>query len=50
VFVVAVLLATVKLRMLADVEVHYGLYAFAASVLTTMIAAHLAKNWLQAAA
>ncbi len=50
VFVVAVLLATVKLRMLADVEVHYGLYAFAASVVLTMVAAHLAKKWLSAAA
>lgn len=50
VFVVAVLLATVKLRMLADVEVHYGLYAFAASVVLTMVAAHFAKKWLTEAA
>lgn len=37
VFVVALLLVSVKLGVLAKVEVHYGLYAFAASVLLTMI-------------
>jgi len=36
VFVVALLLVAVKLGVLAKVEVHYGLYAFAASVLLTM--------------
>ena len=36
VFVVAILLVTVKLGVIADVEVHYGLYAFAASVVITM--------------
>lgn len=36
VFVVALLLVSVKLGVLAKVEVHYGLYAFAASVLITM--------------
>ncbi len=36
VFVVALLLVSVKLGVLAKVEVHYGLYAFAASVLLTM--------------
>ncbi len=46
VFVVAVLLATIKLGALATVEVHFGLYAFAASVLVTMVAAHLLKKWL----
>ena len=36
VFVVALLLVSVKLGALAKVEVHYGLYTFAASVLLTM--------------
>jgi paraquat-inducible protein A len=36
VFVVALLLVSVKLGVLAKVEVHYGLYIFAASVLLTM--------------
>jgi len=36
VFVVALLLVSVKLGVLAKVEVHYGLYAFAASVLLTI--------------
>lgn len=36
VFVVAVLLVAVKLGALAEVRVHVGLYAFAASVLLTM--------------
>jgi len=49
VFVVAVLLATIKLGALAEVSVHYGLYAFAASVILTMIGAHLAKKWLTSA-
>jgi len=37
VFVVAVLLASVKLGALAQVQIHNGLYAFAASVLLTML-------------
>ena len=36
VFVVALLLVSLKLGVLAKVEVHYGLYAFASSVLITM--------------
>lgn len=36
VFVVAVLIVTVKLGAIARVEAHFGLYAFAASVLVTM--------------
>jgi paraquat-inducible protein A len=36
VFVVAVLVAAVKLGVMADVEMRIGLYAFAASVLLTM--------------
>ncbi len=38
VFVVALLIVTVRLRAMADVKVHFGLYAFAASVILTMIA------------
>ena len=37
VFVVAVLLVTLKLKAIASVEVHAGLYAFAGSVLLTMV-------------
>mgnify|MGYP000067756140 CR=1 FL=1 len=37
VFVVALLLVSVKLGALAKVEVHYGLYVFAFSVILTMI-------------
>ena len=36
VFVVAVLVVAVKLGAIADVEMRYGLYAFATSVLLTM--------------
>lgn len=36
VFIVAVLVVAVKLGAIAQVEMHYGLYAFAASVLLTM--------------
>jgi paraquat-inducible protein A len=38
VFVVAILLVTVKLGAIASVHVHPGLYAFAASVIVTMVA------------
>ena len=48
VFVVALLLVSVKLGALAKVEVHYGLYAFATSVLLTMTLSfwihHLSKQ------
>lgn len=40
VFVVAVLLASVKLGALASVEVHYGLYCFALAVILLMVATH----------
>ncbi|NVK42481.1 MAG: paraquat-inducible protein A [Oceanospirillaceae bacterium] len=36
VFVVAVLVVSVKLGAIAEVQVHYGLYAFAAAVLLTL--------------
>ncbi len=36
VFIVAVLVVAVKMGALVQVEMHYGLYAFAASVLLTM--------------
>ena len=38
VFVAALLIVTVRLGAMADVTVHFGLYAFAASVILTMIA------------
>jgi paraquat-inducible protein A len=37
VFVVALMVVTVKLGAIADVTTHYGLYAFAGAVLLTMI-------------
>jgi paraquat-inducible protein A len=37
VFVAALLIVTVRLGAMADVTVHFGLYAFAASVILTMI-------------
>ncbi len=37
VFVVAILVVAVKLGAIADVEMRYGLYAFAGSVLLTML-------------
>ncbi len=41
VFVVALLVVTIKLGILADVEVHAGIYFFAASVLASMAASLL---------
>jgi len=38
VFVVAVLLASIKLGAIVTVEIHYGLHAFTASVLCSMVA------------
>jgi paraquat-inducible protein A len=40
VFVIAVLLVSVKLGSIARVEVHYGLYVFAASVVLSMLATY----------
>jgi len=40
VFVVAVLVASIKLRALASLELHYGLYVFALAVLLIMIVTH----------
>lgn len=37
VFVVAVLIASVKLGAIASIEVHYGLYVFAAAVILIML-------------
>ena len=37
VFVIAILAATVKLDMIASIEVHAGLYVFAAGVITSML-------------
>ncbi len=46
VFVVAVLFATVKLGALADTQLHYGVFAFAAAVLMTMLAAELTARMI----
>ncbi len=46
VFVVAVLVSSVKLGALASVTVEPGLYCFAASVLLTALALHLAERRL----
>jgi paraquat-inducible protein A len=44
VFVVAMLLVTIKLGAVAKVEVHYGLFAFAISVILTMLVTHRITN------
>lgn len=44
VFVIALLVVCVKLGALANVEIHYGLYVFATSVLLTMIATEQIKG------
>lgn len=44
VFVVAVLIAAVKLRPMATMELHYGLYLFAASVVMMMIASSVVHS------
>ena len=40
VFVVALLLVTVKLDMIANVQIHWGIYAFGGSVMLTMVLTH----------
>jgi len=40
VFVIAVLAATVKLNMIATIEVHAGLYVFGAGVIISMLLVH----------
>jgi len=40
VFVIAVLAATVKLGMIATIEVHMGLFVFGAGVITSMLLVH----------
>ncbi|MEE9447898.1 MAG: paraquat-inducible protein A, partial [Arenicellales bacterium] len=47
VFVVAVLVVAVKLRAIAEVQMHYGLYAFAVSVLLTMWLSSKLSKYLQ---
>lgn len=47
VFVVAVLVASVKLGALASIEVHYGLYLFGFAVLLTMVAMHKVQHRLE---
>jgi uncharacterized paraquat-inducible protein A len=40
VFIVAILIASVKLGSIATIEVHYGLYVFATGVIMIMVSAH----------
>jgi len=40
VFVIAILAATVKLGMIATIEVHTGLFVFGAGVITSMLLVH----------
>ena len=44
VMIVAILFVSIKLGGLVSLEVHYGIYVFAASVLLTMIATWLAEH------
>ena len=48
VFVVAILVASIKLGALAKVEIHYGLYTFATSVLLIMLTTYLVEVRLRA--
>ena len=41
VFVVAILLVTIKLGPMASVEVHYGLYLFSAAIILMMLISHV---------
>lgn len=44
VFVVAVLVASVKLGALASIEIHYGLYAFSTAVVLIMLATQVVRK------
>ena len=46
VFVVAVLLASIKLGAIASVEVHFGLYCFALAVILMMLATHQVAHYI----
>ncbi|GGC01988.1 hypothetical protein GCM10011352_30220 [Marinobacterium zhoushanense] len=47
VMVVAMLIVTVKLGVIVSVQVHYGLYIFAAGVLLTMLVTRQTVRWLE---
>lgn len=47
VMVVAMLIVTVKLGVIVSIQVHYGLYLFAAGVLLTMLVTRQTVNWLE---
>lgn len=47
VMVVAMLIVTVKLGVIVSVQVHYGLYLFAAGVLLTMLVTRQTVHWLE---
>jgi len=44
VFVVALFVASIKLKVFASAETHYGLYLFVAAVLLSMICSSLQKR------
>lgn len=46
VFVVALLVVTVKLNIIADIKVHFGIYMFAASILLSMLASRFIRRAL----
>lgn len=47
VMVVAMLVVTVKLGVIVSIQVHYGLYLFAAGVLLTMLVTRQTVRWLE---
>lgn len=48
VFVVAVLIASVKLGALASIEIHYGLYVFTTAVILMMVTTHFVHRRVRA--
>ncbi len=46
VFVVAVIIASVKLKLFAQAQTHYGLYLFVVAVILSIVCAHLQKHIL----
>jgi paraquat-inducible protein A len=47
VFIVAVVIVSIRMETLADATVHYGLYAFAASIILSMLTTSLVVRTLQ---
>ena len=40
VFVIALLVVMIRIRLIADIEIHFGIYVFSVSILLSIIAAH----------